>query len=86
MSGMGRHRAVSDRFRWRWLSARVVVPVPRLPGIEVVDVQTGTAHRVNPDELVAGCQRGACQGLCGARFRPASLVEPARGHCPGCVS
>lgn len=79
-----RHRAVSAR-RWRWSSARAVVPVQRLPDIEVVDAQTGMAHRVSPDELLPGCQRGACQGLCGARFRPASLVEPARSRCPGCV-
>jgi hypothetical protein len=51
---MARHCAVSDRPRWRRSPAPAVIPVPRSPGIEVVDALTKLAHRVSPDELVAG--------------------------------
>ena len=83
---MATHRAVSDRPRWWRPAARTVVPVHRLRGIEVVDVVTKVTHRVSADELVAGHQRGDFVAFCGARFQAASLVEPGRGRCPGCVS
>lgn len=76
----------SDRPRWRRSSAPAVVPAQRLPGIDVVDASTKVAHLVSPDELVTGRARGNYQGFCGARFRAASLVEPGRDRCPGCVS
>jgi hypothetical protein len=62
------------------------IPVQRLPGIEVVCAETKLAHLVGLDELVAGHQRGDYLGFCGARFLAASLMEPGRGTCPGCVS
>jgi hypothetical protein len=76
----------SNRSRWRRSSARAVVPVPRPPGIEVVDAETGMAHQVSAEELRAGRARGDYQGFCGARFLAASMVEPGRGRRPGCVS
>lgn len=83
---MARHRAVSDRARWRRRStARAVIAVQRLPGVEVVDAQTKLAHQVSADELMTGHRRGDYLGLCGVRFRPASLVEPGRGRCPECA-
>jgi hypothetical protein len=83
---MATHRAVSNRLRWWRPSARAVVPAQRLSGIEVVDVVTKVAHRVSADELEAGHLRGDFVAFCGARFQAASLVEPGRGRCPGCVS
>jgi hypothetical protein len=83
---MARHRAVSDRPRWRRSPAPAVIPVPRLPWIDLVDARTKLAHLVSPDELAAGHQRGNYQARCGARFRAASLVEPGRGRCRGCAS
>jgi hypothetical protein len=76
----------SDRSRWRRSSTRAVVPVSRLPGIKMVDAETGMAHQVSAEELRAGRGRGDYQGFCGARFLAASMVEPGRGRCPGCVS
>ncbi|MGH3670896.1 MAG: hypothetical protein ACRDSH_09695 [Pseudonocardiaceae bacterium] len=78
---------MSERPRWRRRSsAQAVIPVQRLPGVEVVDALTKLAHQVSPDELVTGHQRGDYLGLCGVRFPPASLVEPGRGRCRGCAS
>ncbi len=74
----------SDRPRWRWSSAPAVVPRP--PGIEMVDAESGMAHQVSAEELLAGRARGSYVGFCGAGFRAASLVEPGRGLCPGCAS
>lgn len=86
MSARARHRAVSQRSRWRWSSARAVVPLQRRAGIEVVDALTKLAHQVSPDELLAGRQCGDYEAFCGARFRAASMVEPGRGRCAGCAS
>jgi hypothetical protein len=47
-----------------------------------VDAVTKVAHQVSPDELLAG----RYQGLCGARFPVASMVEPGRGRCAECVT
>jgi hypothetical protein len=80
----GRHRAAPQRSRWRRSSAPAVVPAPRRPGIEVVCATTKLMHRVSPDELVTGHQRGDFVALCGARFAAAALVEPGRGRCGGC--
>ena len=55
---VGRHRAAPEGSRWRRSSAPAVVPAPRRPGIEVVDALTKLAHRVSPEELVTGHQRG----------------------------
>lgn len=86
MSALGRHRAVSDWFRWRRSPTRAVVPTQRLPGIELVDARTRVAHRVSPEELLAGRARGDYQARCGAQFLAASLTDPGRGRCPGCAS
>jgi hypothetical protein len=81
----GRYRAVAGRPRWRRSSAPSVVPAPRLPaGIDLVDVVTKLAHKVSPDEMVTGHQRGDYLGFCGERFRAACLVEPGRGPCQLC--
>jgi hypothetical protein len=82
---MARHRAVSERRRWRRSSARSEIPTPRLPGIDLVDALTKLTHRVSPDELVAGHQRGDYVAWCGARFPAACLVEPGRGRCGECA-
>lgn len=83
---MARHRAMLERSRWRRRSsAQAVVPVQRVPGVEVVDALTKLVHLVSSDELVTGHQRSGYLGLCGARFRPASLVEPGRGRFPECA-
>jgi hypothetical protein len=81
---MARHRAVSQRPRWRFFSAQPVIPAPRRPGIELVDARTRLAHQVSPDELQAGRARGDYQALCGARLLAASLTDPGRGRCPEC--
>jgi hypothetical protein len=57
----------------------------RIPGIDVVDALTKLAHRVSPDELVAGHRRDEYQGFCGARFLAASMAEPGQGRCAGCA-
>ncbi|HET9254283.1 MAG TPA: hypothetical protein VFO16_03650 [Pseudonocardiaceae bacterium] len=63
---------------------RARIPERRLPGIELVDAVTKLAHRVSPDELLAGRRSGDYQGFCGARFPAASMVEPGRGPCELC--
>ncbi|HEX5348614.1 MAG TPA: hypothetical protein VFW64_16155 [Pseudonocardiaceae bacterium] len=83
---MARHRAVSDRFRWRRSSAPAVIPMRHVPGIEVVDAETGMAHQVSAEELRAGRVRGNYEAYCSARFFAASMVDPGRGRCPRCVS
>ncbi|HET9253780.1 MAG TPA: hypothetical protein VFO16_01080 [Pseudonocardiaceae bacterium] len=80
----GRHRAVAQRSRWRRSSVPAVVPARRLPGIDLVDVVSKLAHKVSPDELLAGRARGDYLGFCGERFRAASMVEPGRGPCQRC--
>jgi hypothetical protein len=61
-----------------------VVSVQRRADIELVDVATKLAHKVTPDEMAAGHQRGDYVAFCGARFVAASLVEPGRGPCQPC--
>jgi hypothetical protein len=56
----------------------------RRTGIDLVGAVTRVTHRVSPDELVAGHQRGDYVAFCGARFCAASLVEPGRGQCELC--
>jgi hypothetical protein len=85
VSGVGKHRAVSDRRRWRRPSAPVVVAVPPRPGIEVVDSLTRVTHRVSGDALLAGRLAGIYHALCGARLLAASLTDPGRGHCTECA-
>lgn len=63
----------------------VTIPASGRAGIELVDALTKLAHRVSPDELVAGHRRGNYLALCGARFPAASLAEPGRGRCRECV-
>lgn len=81
---MARHRAISDRHRWRWSPDRPVVPVQRRVGIELVDGLTRVAHWVSPDELLAGRQRGNYQALCGVRLLAASMADPGRRQCQPC--
>jgi hypothetical protein len=85
-AAMARHRAASHRSRWRRSSAPPVVTVQRLPGIEVVDAQTGMAHQVSAEELRAGRARWEYEALCGVRFLAASMLEPGRGRCSRCAS
>ncbi|MGH3825529.1 MAG: hypothetical protein ACRDRA_22225 [Pseudonocardiaceae bacterium] len=81
---MARHRAISGRFRWHHRSS-FPVPVPaQRPGIDLVDALTKLAHRVSPDELLAGRSRGNYRAICGARLLAASMVEPGRGRCQRC--
>lgn len=84
-AAMARHRAVSDSRYWRRSTDRAMVPVQRLPGIEVVDAKTGMAHQVSAEGLPTGRARGHYKALCGVRFLAASMVEPARGRCSGCA-
>jgi hypothetical protein len=65
--------------------ARTRIPERRLPGIELVDASTKLAHRVSPDELLAGRERGHHQAFCGARFPAAAMVKPGRGPCDECA-
>lgn len=85
MSGTGKHRAVSDRPRWRQPPAPAVVPAPRRPGIEVVDALTRVTHRVSGDALLAGRRAETYQALCGTRLLAASLTDPGRGRCTECT-
>ena len=86
MSARARHRAVSERFRWRRRSsAQAVIPAPRGAGIEVVDGQTRMVHQVSPEALCAGRQHGEYEALCGARLWAASLTDPGRGWCEECA-
>lgn len=82
---VGRHRAVPQGSRWRRSSAPAAIPAPRRPGIEVVCAATKLTHRVSPEELVPGHQRGDFVAFCGARFQAASLVEPGQGRCSECA-
>lgn len=66
--------------------ATTPVPIPRRSGIELVDVQTRVAHRVSPDELLAGRTRGDYEALCGVRLLAASLTDPGHRRCPECAS
>jgi hypothetical protein len=68
------------------LRAKTPVTAPRPLGIELVDVHTRVAHRVNPEELLAGRARGDYEALCGARLLAASLTDPGRSRCPQCTS
>ncbi|HEX6402765.1 MAG TPA: hypothetical protein VF003_06350 [Pseudonocardiaceae bacterium] len=81
----GRHRAISDRRRWRRPSVPAMVPVPRHPGIEVVDSLTRVTHRVSGDALLAGRLIGTYEALCGTRLPAASLTDPGRGRCAQCA-
>lgn len=85
MSAVGRHRAPSDRARWHPLSTPVVIPVPRRPGIEVVDARTQITHRVSSEALLAGRLTGTYKALCGAPLLAASLTDPGRGRCTDCT-
>lgn len=67
-------------------SPEATIPAPRRAGIELVDARTRVAHRVSPDGLLAGRQRGHYQALCGARLLAASLTDPGRRPCPECAS
>ncbi|MGH3999071.1 MAG: hypothetical protein ACRDTJ_16630 [Pseudonocardiaceae bacterium] len=75
---------ISGWSRWRRSSAAAVVQVQRLPGVELVDARTRVAHRVTPEELLTGRQRGNYLALCGVRFLAASLVDPGRGRGAEC--
>jgi hypothetical protein len=70
--------------RSRWRRSSAPVPAQRRAGIDVVDVVTKLAHKVNPDELLAGRSRGEYLGFCGARFQAASMVDPGHGQCLPC--
>jgi hypothetical protein len=85
VSTVGRHRAASRVVRWRQSLAPAVIPIPRRPGIEVVDSLTRVTHRVSGDALLAGHQRGTYQALCGARLLAASLTDPGHGRCTECT-
>lgn len=88
---MANHRASTPGHAW-WrhmvtrLRGRTPVSDPCPSGIELVDVHTKVAHRVNPDELLAGRARGDYEALCGARLLAASLTDPGRSRCPQCTS
>lgn len=62
-----------------------VIPVPRRPGIEVVDALTRVAHRVSSDALLAGSRSGQYEALCGTRLLSASLTDPGCGRCAACA-
>lgn len=85
VSTAGRHRAISDRRGWHRLSSPVVIPMPRRPGIEVVDSLTRVTHRVTSDALLAGRLVGTYEALCGTRLLAASLTDPGRGRCTECA-
>ena len=82
---MAKHRAISQRFRWRWSSAQPMIPVQRRTSIELVDGLSKVAHQVSPEALFAGRQRGEYEVLCGLRVLGASLTEPGRGWCEECT-
>jgi hypothetical protein len=65
--------------------AKAPGPAQRPPGIELVDARSGVAHRVSPDALLAGRQRGDYEAFCGARFLVANLTALERGFCPLCT-
>ncbi len=80
-----KHRAASDRARWRRLSATAVISAQRRPAVEVVDAQTRLTHRVSSDRLLGGRLTGTYEALCGARLLSASLTDPGRGWCQECA-
>jgi hypothetical protein len=82
---MSRHRrpGVLARALRLGRAPKVAIPAPRRE-IEVVDAVTKLAHRVNPEELLAGRARGNYQASCGLRFLAASMVDPGRGQCQRC--
>ena len=92
-SAVANHRGSAPAPAW-WLPigarrrrlAKTPVPAPRPSGIELVDVHTRVAHRVSPEELLAGRARGDYEALCGVRLLAASLTDPGRGQCPECAS
>jgi hypothetical protein len=90
---MANHRASAPgRSWWRPVGTRLrrlaIAPVqaPRASSIELVDVHTRVAHRVSPEELLAGRARGDYEALCGVRLFAASLTDPGRSRCPECTS
>lgn len=76
MAGRHSKRGTRARIFRQWKPCR--------PGIEVVDARTRVAHRVDPDDLLAGRQHGDYQALCGAQFLVASMVDPGQGQCQPC--
>jgi hypothetical protein len=83
-------RGQADRYQGphSGVGAQAVVPVPRLLGIELVDTLTPLAHRVSPEEPLAGRARGDYEAFCGARFLAATLTDPRTGPLPsarGCA-
>ncbi|MGH3973051.1 MAG: hypothetical protein ACRDS9_06975 [Pseudonocardiaceae bacterium] len=86
---MASHRrpgVVARALRLHRSPPEVAVPGPRRAGIEVVDVRSWVADRVNPDELLDGRQRGNYLAFCGVRFLAASMVDRGRGRCVECAS
>jgi hypothetical protein len=64
-------------------SAQAVVPVPSLPGIELVDALTRLAHRVSPEELLAGRARGDYEAFRGVRGCAVIAHRSLAGHWSG---
>ena len=81
-----RSGVVAKALRLHRSPPEVAVPGPRRAGIELVDARSRVAHRVNPDELLAGRQHGNYLALCSIRFLAASMVDPGRGRCAECAS
>jgi hypothetical protein len=69
--------------RWRRSSAAAVVPGQRCPGIELVDALSKVAHRVSPDELLAGRSRDEYQGVVWCPFPRGEHGRTGSGPLPG---
>jgi hypothetical protein len=85
MSNHRRPGVLASALCLRWPPNKAIL-APRRAGIELVDARTRVAHQVSPEELGAGRARGDYQALCGVRVLAASLTDPGRGRCAGCVS
>jgi len=64
-------------------SAQAVIPVPSLPGIELADALTRLAHRVSPEELLAGRARGDYEAYRSVRGCAVIAHRSPAGHWQG---
>ncbi|MGH4016606.1 MAG: hypothetical protein ACRDSL_22275 [Pseudonocardiaceae bacterium] len=53
--------------------------------VEMVDAQTGRAHLVRDDAVLAGRRAGRYVAVCGAAVLAASLTVPTEKYCRSCL-
>ena len=67
--------------------AHVRIPAQRGPRpLRITDARTHVEHLVTDESLAAHRHTGRYPALCGTEVLAASLTDPGRGRCPGCVA